>query len=45
MVLLEMPNGARATLEDSEWSSSTLGLANLLEVAFDLVGTGGGELG
>jgi hypothetical protein len=30
MVLIEMPNGARATLRNGEWTSSTLGLANLL---------------
>lgn len=31
MVFIEMPNGTRATLQNGEWTSSTLGLANLLE--------------
>ncbi len=31
MVTIEMPNGARATLSHGVWSSSTLGLANVLE--------------
>lgn len=34
-VKIEMPNGARATLQDGEWTSSTLGLANLLEAMMD----------
>ena len=29
--MLEMPNGTRAALTHNTWSSSTLGLANLLE--------------
>lgn len=35
MVLLEMPNGTRATLEHGKWTSSTLGLANLLTAMMD----------
>jgi hypothetical protein len=31
MVKIEMPNGAVATLSKGEWTSTTLGLANLLE--------------
>lgn len=31
MTVIEMPNGAKATLQDGAWSSLTLGLANVLE--------------
>lgn len=35
MVKIEMPNGAQATLQDGEWTPSTLGLANLLTAMVD----------
>ena len=35
MVLIEMPNGARASFSKGTWKSSTLGLANLLEVMME----------
>lgn len=31
MTTIELPNGAEATLQDGVWTSSTLGLANMLE--------------
>jgi hypothetical protein len=35
MTVLELPNGARATIQNGEWTSTTLGLANMLERMID----------